>query len=82
MNGGEKNIEPLMRSSFSLRELETRPMDKERQNLNKFLNCIKLASPNVFKEIKCFIYNKEKLPFCNEVLIVLSIIVIFLIIDL
>ena len=69
INSGDMSPHQLMRSSFSLKELEVRPLDQERQNLNKFLQCIKVASPVVFKEIKQFIYYKEKLPFCNEVYI-------------
>ena len=57
----------LTRSSFSMRELDGKPVDLERQNLNKFLQAIKSTSPAVFKEIKDFVYEKERSPFCNEV---------------
>lgn len=66
MNFGEP--EPFRRYSFSLTELEVKPYDfLERQSLNKFLHAIKLASPSNFKEIQAFIYDKGKIPFCNEV---------------
>lgn len=57
----------MSRASFSLKELHIKPNELERQNLNKFLQCIKISNSAVFKEIKKFIYNHEEMPFCNEV---------------